>query len=308
MVTHPASGETHQITDLFWVMLVLSGIIFIAVTGVLLYSAVRFRAKPGVPEPTQVFGNRRVELIWTIVPTIILMIAFVFTVRAMESINSPHGNAAVFNINVIGHQWWWEFQYPVQKIDTANEIHIPTGVYIHYHVESGDVIHAFWLPQLQRQIDANPGQDNAVFTKIETPGVYDGTCYEYCGAAHAWMKFRAIVQSPAQFAAWAKHMQTLSSKPVTALQQRGQYVFLHNTCVSCHTIDGTTAGGAVGPNLTHLASRWGAAGASLPITQNDLMAWIHDPNTYKPGVVMPGYPFLSKSDLRALAAYLISLK
>lgn len=317
----PHSGEMRQISDLFWVMLVLSGIILAGVTGALITSAVRFSARPGSPEPTQVFGNRRVELAWTIIPTFILMVAFVFTVKYIHDINTPvkgvFAQGAIMNVNVIGHQWWWEFAYPPQPqfgitrgIDTADELHIPAGASIHFHITSHDVIHSFWTPQLQRQIDANPAQDNAVFVRLDHPGVYAGACYEYCGDAHAWMKYEVVVQPPTQFKAWALAQSRPAATPRTALARAGQQVFDSSSCVNCHVITykGSPAVGPVGPNLTHLAIRWTLGAGAAPLTRNDLMAWIHDPNTYKPGVLMPPFPFLSKHDLQALAAYLLSLK
>lgn len=307
-VTQPASGETLEISHLFWIMLILAAVIFALVVGGVVISIVRFSAKPGdTEEPPQVFGNRRIELTWTLIPTLILAGAFIATVKAMSDINNPHTTKALFDINAVGHQWWWEFQYPKYNFDTANEVHIPAGTVVHFHVKSYDVIHSFWVPQLQRQIDANPGSDNAVYLKADTVGVYSGECYEYCGEGHAWMKLREVVQSPAQFNAWVKDQQRKRITP-TGEAAFGETVFLRNTCVNCHSINGTTAGGAVGPNLTHLASRWGFGAGAGNITVNDLMQWIYDPNTYKPGVIMPGYPFLSHKELHALAVYLVSLK
>lgn len=305
----PGSGEMLEISNLFWVTLVLSGIVFALVSGILITSAVRYSARPGeVGEPRQVFGNRTVEIAWTVIPTVILLVAFVATTKAIHDINTPEGGN-ILNVNVIGHQWWWEFQYPSLSVVTADELHLPAGQNVHFHITSNDVIHSFWTPQLQRQVDANPKQDNAVFLKVDQPGVFDGMCYEYCGEAHAWMKYRVIVQSPAAFQAWAKHEHApAASKASSSLIAAGKKVFLSNTCVNCHAITGTSAGGAVGPNLTHIGSRWTIGAGAAPLDQQDMENWIADPNTYKPGVLMPPYPFLSHQDLHALAAYLISLK
>lgn len=304
----PASHEMRQISDLFWVMLVLSAIIFIGVAGMIVISIVRFTARPDQSEPSQVFGNRTVEVAWTAVPFFILILAFGFTVRAIHDINTPEKGVSILNVNAIGHQWWWQFQYPSLGVDSANEVHVPTGVNIHFHVESADVVHSFWVPRLERQIDANPGQDNAVFVKLNQTGTFDGACYEYCGTAHAWMKFRMIVQTPAQFAAWARHEHAPAAKPATSQEALGQRVFLHNTCIDCHLISGTSASGSAAPDLTHVGSRWSIGAGAVPLDRTNLMAWIRDPSTYKPGANMPPYPLLSKKDLQALAAYLLSLK
>src|SRR5947209_2469680 len=171
-VTQPHSGEMLEISHLFWVVLILGGIILIGVVAAIVISIVRYSHTHGdTHEPPQVFGDRRIEILWTVIPTVILLVAFVATVKAMADINNPHTNKSLFDVNAIGHQWWWEFQYPQYKLETANEVHIPTGVYVHFHVTSNDVIHSFWVPQLQRQIDANPGKDlvNSVYLIAEKP-------------------------------------------------------------------------------------------------------------------------------------------
>ncbi len=305
----PHSSEMLQISDLFWIMLALSAIIFVGVTFVLLYSIFHFSSKPGDDgDAVQIYGNRTVEIAWTMIPFIILVAAFGATVKTIHSINTPPKGSHPLDIDAIGHQWWWEFQYPTLGVVTANEVHVPAGVSLHFHVESADVIHSFWVPELQRQIDANPGLDDAVFVEMNRPGTYDGMCYEYCGTAHAWMKFRLIVEPKAAFNAWVAHERKPAAKPATALAAAGQKVFLHNTCIECHAITGTTAGGAVAPNLTHIASRWTIGAGAAPMSEADIMRWVRNPNYYKPGVLMPPYPFLSQKDIHALAAYLISLK
>jgi cytochrome c oxidase subunit II len=281
--------------------------VFLGVTAAIVYSIFKFSAKPGDGDAVQIYGNRRVEIAWTAGPFVILVLAFLFTVNAIHSINTPPPGKKPLDIEAIGHQWWWEFQYPTLGVVTANEVHVPVGVSLHFHVKSADVVHSFWVPQLQRQVDANPGLDNAVFAEMNTPGIYGGACYEYCGEAHAWMKFRMIVQSTTDFNAWVKHERTPAAKPATALEQRGKSLFLSNTCVNCHAITGTTAGGAVGPNLTHVGSRWTLGAGAAPVDLKDIEAWIHDPSSYKPGVNMPGYTFNAR-DLRAIASYILSLK
>ena len=296
-----------EISNLFWVMLVLSAIVFFGVSGVLFYSVFHFRGGRDVPEPKQVYGNRVLEIAWTLIPTLILVVAFIATVKAIHDINTPE-KGKIMNIDVIGHQWWWEFRYREQGVTTANELHLPTGVPIHFHITSHDVIHSFWTPQLQRQVDANPAIDNAVFLKVDRPGIYDGDCYEYCGAAHAFMKYRVAVQTPSQFNAWVRAQKRPAYNPTSGLAALGKKVFLGNSCVNCHFVAGTSAGGVVGPILTHVGSRWSIGAGAAPMSVNDLMRWIHDPTAYKPNVLMPGYPLLTQKDLKALATYIASLK
>jgi cytochrome c oxidase subunit 2 len=193
-------------------------------------------------------------------------------------------------------------------IETADEVHVPAGYDIHFHVTSADVIHSFWTPQVQRQIDANPGIDNAVFTKLQTPGIYSGACYEYCGEAHAWMKFRTVVENLTDFKAWVRSQEQLAVKPTTSEQKSGEKVFFSNTCLECHAISGTSAGGVVGPNLTHVASRWTIGAGALAMSRANLEIWIRNPDAVKPGVLMPPYPLISEKDMKALTAYLFSLK
>jgi len=320
----PHSHEMNMISNLFWVMLVLSAIIFLFVCVFLVANIVRFTARPGDPDPPQIYGNRTVELTWTLIPFAILLVAFIFTTKYIHDINTPEGGVAAdmravglkvdphakvpasLDIKAIGHQWWWEFQYPTYGVDTADELHVPAGVPIHFHVTSADVVHSFWTPQLQRQIDANPAIDNAVYVTLTQLGTYDGDCYEYCGGSHAWMKYRVIVQSPTQFNQWVKHQLQPAATP-HGLAALGKKVFLQNTCVNCHAITGV-AGGAVGPNLTHVGSRWtigaGAAAMNLP----NLEQWILQPTTFKPDVLMPDYPLLTPNQRKALATYIYSLK
>jgi cytochrome c oxidase subunit 2 len=307
----PKSPEMHMISNLFWIMLVLSTIVFIIVVGAIAYIIRNNSAKAGDTEPPpQIYGSRPVEITWTAIPFVILVVAFGFTVKYIHDINTAPPGAHPLDIVAKAHQWWWEFDYPTLNITTANEVHVPANVPLHFHVESADVIHSFWVPQLQRQIDANPGQDNAVFAEMDTPGIYGGDCYEYCGDAHAWMKFRMVVQPKGAFNAWASHMKGPASKPSGGLALAGEKLFMSSTCVECHTIDmpGSKAGGTAAPNLTHLASRWTIGAGAARMTLGDAMGWVHQPSHFKPGVLMPGYPLLSQHQLKSLATYLMSLK
>lgn len=304
----PQSPEMNLISNLFWVVFGLSAIVMAFVVAFMAVNYLRFSAKPGDPDPPQVYGNQPVEIAWTIIPTAVLVIAFIATTYAIHDINTPAKGGTPLDINAIGHQWWWEFQYPTLGVETAGEVHVPINVPLHFHVESADVIHSFWTPQLQRQIDANPGQDNAVFVKMTRTGIYDGMCYEYCGADHAWMKYQLVAEPKSEFDAWVKQQKKPAPAKVHGLVAYGRKVFLNHTCVSCHAITGTAAGGAVAPNLTHVGSRWAIGSGAAPDTIAGLESWIYNPNDYKEGVLMPAYKTLSEKDIKALAAYLYSLK
>ena len=169
------------------------------------------------------------------------------------------------------------------------------------------MIHSFWAPNLSRQIDATPNIGTIAYIYAYKTGVFPGACYEYCGADHAWMQFRVVVDTPAQYAAWISHMSQPAAQPLSLSAQNGEQLFFGATCSSCHTIDGTPAAGKAAPNLTHEASRWAIAGGVLPMSQQNLARWVNDPNAYKPGALMPAFHFNSKQ-LQDLSAYLAGLK
>jgi cytochrome c oxidase subunit 2 len=307
---NPASRETHAISNLFWIILAESAVVFAFVLVVLFINITRFSAKKGHEdeEPPQVYGNRRVEVGWTLIPAAILAAAMLLTVFVMNLVNNPAQAAGpTVNMSAIGHQWWWEFKYPQAHVVTANEIHIPVKTNVTVHITSVDVIHSFWIPSLSRQIDATPNIGTFAYMYAERTGVFPGACYEYCGADHAWMQFRVVVDTPARYAAWLAHMAQPAAQPAAVSAQNGEGIFFGSTCSNCHTINGTPATGLAAPNLTHEASRWAIAGGVLPMSRQNLERWIHDPNAYKPGALMPAFSF-SKKDLQDLSAYLAGLK
>ncbi len=306
---HPASREATDTANLFWFILAESAVVFIFVLVFLAYNFIRYSARPGdTEEPEQIYGNRRVEFTWTIVPAIILTIAFGLTVFVMNQVDYPvHAASPTVNVDAIGHQWWWEFRLPKYHVVAANEFHIPVNTTIAVHITSVDVIHSFWVPALSRQMDATPNNNTVVYIDASKVGTYPGACYEFCGAGHAWMQFRLVVNTPAKFAAWAKHQASPPAQATTTTAQAGEQEFFSLSCGSCHTINGTPANGRAAPNLTHVGSRWGIGGGVLPMSKQNLARWIGNPDQYKPGVQMPAFN-LSKKDLNNLAAYLASLK
>jgi cytochrome c oxidase subunit 2 len=210
-------------------------------------------------------------------------------------------------VDAIGHQWYWEFTYPGTKAVTDDEMHIPVDTRVNLVATTADVIHSFWVPELNRKIDTIPGQQNRILLYSNKVGVYRGQCAEYCGLQHAHMGMLVFVQSKAQFRAWLKQQSAPAATPKTALQRRGEQVFLNGPCSSCHTIRGTSARGYVGPDLTHLASRTTLAGLTIPNRKGYLGGWIVDSQHIKPGNQMPDIR-LTGRQLQALLAYLESLK
>src|SRR4051795_6298742 len=194
-------------TTVKWALLV-----FVLVEGVLIYAIFRFRGKPGDPEPHQTHGNTTVEIIWTVIPALILAAIAVPTVRAIFQTSAIPGKEAL-TIEVVGHQWWWEFRYPEYNLTTANEIHVPVGRTVALRMGSNDVIHSFWVPQFAAKRDVFANRESRMWFKAEVEGEYPGQCAEFCGVQHGRMACRIRAQAPAEFDAWVAHMQTLKLKP-----------------------------------------------------------------------------------------------
>jgi len=313
------SSETLDISNLFWFILAESGVVFALVMLALFLNMTRFSHKPGHDEePKQIYGNRRIEIAWTLVPAVILLVAFVATVVVMNQVDAP-ADAALLNspqplshpraivLNAIGHQWWWEFRLPAYHVVTANEVHVPVNTLIEVKVNSVDVIHSFWVPQLSRQIDATPNNNTIVYIDANHTGTYAGACYEFCGQGHAWMQFRFVVDSMPTFVKWATHEAGLPESPASQPALQGEQIFFGQSCGSCHTINGTPANGTAAPNLTHVGRRWAIGGGVLVMSELNLERWIHDPNHWKEGVKMPAFSF-DPQQLHELAAYLYGLK
>ncbi len=289
----PASVSSARISDLTWSILAIAAFVFVVVEALLIFAAFRYRRRAGQGLPKQITGNTPLEIGWTSFPAIVLAIVFALTLGTLLSIsNSPavstnnNQPTQVLNIRVIGHQWWWEYQYPDLKITTANEMHIPVGATVNLDIESADVIHSFWVPELGHKVDAIPGLTNNIWYRATKPGRYEGQCSEFCGSEHALMHIVVIADPPDQFLAWAADQQ----KPVPALTgaaAQGEQAFLASPCVGCHTIDGTAAQGKIGPNLTHFGSRTTFAGAAFENNADNVTSWIMDPQAMKPGNIMP---------------------
>jgi cytochrome c oxidase subunit II len=313
-------------TTVRWALLV-----FVLVEGVLIYAIFRFRGKPGDPEPHQSHGNTTVEIIWTVIPALILAAIAVPTVRAIFQTNSSPDKSAL-TIQVVGHQWWWEFRYPEYNLTTANEIHVPVGRTVSLRMGSNDVIHSFWVPQFAAKRDVFANRETRLWFKAEVEGEYPGQCAEFCGIQHGRMGYRIRAQKPAEFDAWVAHMQTLKPKGAatasadsgvhTASQgatvqqptspqasQGSQYaagekLFTAKGCVACHALYAVNAPkGMIGPNLANVGARSYIAAGTLKNTDENLAHWIRDPQGIKKGVLMPNLG-VSEPDSKTLAAFL----
>ena len=305
-VLHPASPQGREILGLFWIVLGIAGVIFALVATLVVVASIRFRHRPGGPPPSQVDENTTLELVWTVLPTLILAGLFVMTVRVMHRVDPTPGNRDP-DLVVVAHQWWWELHYPASGVVGANEFHLPVGRRLLLQVESADVVHDFWVPALGKKVDAIPGHPNTVWLTIDRPGVYLGTCDEFCGAEHAWMRIRVVGQTASDFAAWTAHQSEPAAAPTTDEARRGERLFQRRTCASCHRIAGTPAAGTIGPDLTHLASRRTLASGVFENTPANLARWIAHPQDIKPGCNMPDL-HLDQSQVEALTAYLKELR
>ena len=330
-------GDDIQTQTFYWALGV-----FILVEGALLYAVFRFRGKPTDPEPHQIHGNTTIEIIWTIIPAAILAAIAVPTVRGIFQTNEiPAGDA--LKVEVIGHQWWWEFRYPDLNLTTANEVHIPVGQTVSFRMRTADVVHSFWPPRFAGKRDVFPNRETRLWLKAQEAGEYPGQCAEFCGIQHGRMAFRVKAQTPEEFQTWVSHMQTLGPKPAAAAgdsvktasagakveaQEKqgaapkdsaaaakpappadpayaaGEKLFLAKGCVGCHSLNAVDAPkGMIGPNLANVGARSYIGAGSFKNTDETLARWIENPQAMKEGVLMPNLG-VKPEEARALVAYL----
>ena len=298
--------QADRIAGLWWFMFGSGTIVYIVVVAILLGAILRPRPAQAHREPRQAGGATFVIVGGAILPAVILVATFLYTLRTLEALAAPSSTPAPA-IEVIGHMWWWEVRYPDQGFVTANEIHIPVGEPVEIELTSADVIHSFWVPQLMGKLDLIPGRTNSVWVEAARPGIYQGQCAEFCGVQHAKMLFLVIAEPPDRFAAWLSGQQQPAAQPTTSLAQQGMQAFMRSPCVVCHTIRGTPAHGTDGPDLTHLASRRTIGAGILANNRGNLGGWIANAQALKPGNKMPPI-YLTAEDLQAMLAYLESLR
>jgi cytochrome c oxidase subunit 2 len=344
---------THDLyTGIFWWTMVILAVVW----AVLAYTLIRFRERPGQPHPKQIHGNMALEIGWTIAPALIVVAITVPTIRGVFDLQRPYGDDALV-VEVTGNRYWWSFHYPEYGVTTANELHLPVGRPVTLRLEASDVIHSFWVPRIGGKRDVNPivrtpeGEGMKytwLFFTLEEAGEYLGQCAEFCGQSHSLMRMRVYGESPEDFDAWIEAWRTPSPTAMAPqvaaaedgeagqdadagesatqaaapeedpLVAMGRDVFLNQSfCVACHAVNGTPAGGVLGPNLTRLGSRRTIGAGMLENTPENLIRWIRDPQSVKPDARMPGVSYdaggwpatsLTDDQVRALAAYLTSLQ
>lgn len=302
----PKSDFSTEVNDLFWNIFWWAMVVFLVVETLLIVAIVRYRARLGAPTPKPVHGHTALEIGWTLAPALILVFIAVPTMRTIFA-TAGHAPEGALRVEVIGHQWWWEYRYPTLGIGTSNELHLPAGTPIQVEMTSADVIHSFWAPGLGGKRDLIQGRITRIAFRTDSTGEYWGQCAEFCGVSHANMRLRVIVEPDSAFQRWVDRQRAAPlAPPAGSPEARGQQVFRRSACIGCHTITGVSPG-VVGPNLDHVGGRGTIAGALFPNTAESLRRWIMNAPALKPGALMPPQN-LSAQDLDAVVAYLQSLK
>ena len=310
-----AEEQAYLFSIILW-----SGIfVLVAVELAIIYIFIKYRRKANSDrKPSQTHGNLKLEVLWTIIPVIFLAVVSVPVLSAIWNFGTMPENPDVV-VNVKGHQFWFEFEYPELDVVTANELHIPVGKKILINLDSNNVLHSFWIPKIAGKTDIIPNQGNQMWIQADQPGLYYGQCAEFCGESHALMRFRVIVDNDEDFNTWIEHQKTEAYVPNDPLEKEGYDIFMSAKagCGGCHMINGSKkAKGKIGPNLTHFGSRLHLAAGIMDNTQENLRAWIENPGKIKPGNVMASQgavymdpnKSLTESEVIALSAYLQSLK
>jgi cytochrome c oxidase subunit II len=308
----PISAPADAVRSIAMLVLAITAAIAVIVGGLLTYSIVRFRLRPGDDgsEPAQVYGSDQIELAWTVIPVLVVIVLCLVTARTVYDVQGAVKPPGAMDVTVVGHQWWWEIRYPALGIVTANELHVPvsdptdpTPTFI--TLESADVAHSFWVPRLAGKTDLIPNRTNRMWIEPREPGLFLGQCAEYCGTQHAHMLLRVYVEPRDAFERWAA-AQRLSAVADPAAAA-GRRLFETTACINCHSVRGTVATGRFGPDLTHLMSRATLVAGAAPMTREALRDWIDDPDRVKPGALMPAMKLDSQS-LDQLVGYLGTLQ
>jgi cytochrome c oxidase subunit 2 len=307
----PASTPADSIFRLSLFVLGITAAIFVVVFGLLFYAVLKFRrrADDNGREPAQVYGSIQVEVAWTVIPILIVVVMFMAAARVIGEVQKPILENAV-QVIAVGHQFWWEYRYPGLNVVTANELHVPVSDPAHptptlIKLLSADTDHSFWVPRLAGKTDLIPNRTNLTWIDPQQTGLFLGQCAQYCGTQHAKMLLRVYVQSRADFERWIKDQ----SQParVSDAVSEGRRIFETTACMNCHVVAGTSAEGRFGPDLTHLMSRDTIGSGVASNTHENLRLWIQNPGALKPGALMPAMG-LSDDELDAVTAYLETLR
>lgn len=311
-VLSPGGPAAHKLSSLGWPILLVFLFIVAVVWVLLLLVVLRRRGSLDEHAPVDAGGGER--WVWIggfLLPVLVFAAVFVATLTTLGQFPMAH-HPGQPEIEVVGHQWWWEVHYtgggPDRRVTTANELHIPVGRPVEIEVRTTDVIHSFWVPRLHGKVDLIPGHPNRVRIQADRPGTYTGECAEFCGLQHANMRMLVIAENPSDYQRWLARQRGPAAVPRTASSLSGQQIFQTHACALCHTVRGTAALGNIGPDLTHLASRQTLAANTLPNNVANLHAWVVNAPSLKPGVKMPALAQLNGNELHQLVDYLRSLQ
>jgi cytochrome c oxidase subunit 2 len=306
-VFDPASPPAAAIRDLFWLVLAITGAIFVLVQGMLIYCVIRFRQKDtdSTLEPPQIYGSTPIEVAWTVAPTLVVFVLFLVVCRGIADVRHGQIPEGAFRVVVVGHQWWWEYQYPDHGFVTANELHVPVGRPIHLELRSADVVHSYWVPRLAGKTDVIPNRVNRMWFQADQPELFFGQCAEYCGDQHGNMLIRVYAQTEADFQRWVEGQKKVAVDDPSV--REGRDLFLTEACMNCHRVRGTAARGTFGPDLTHLMSRETLGSCMIRNDPEKLRLWVKDPQPIKPGCLMPDMK-LDDRQLDLVVKYLETLR
>jgi len=309
----PRGPMAREIAGLYWIFFVAAVIVMAIVNGGLIYAGIRFRERPG-HVAKQFHGHHLLEIVWTVVPTIMVVSFSVLGFSRLGYINTT--DDAEMTIRARGQQWTWVYTYPDQPafrtndkkpLQAAEQLDIPAGTKVKIELESKDVIHSFFVPSLGGKKDAVPGRATALWLQADQPGTYKGQCSEFCGLGHADMLITVVAHPKGEYDAWARSAVAAYDKANGPEVAKGRETFLANACVGCHAIKGTAAAGKVGPELTNMASKKVIAGVLGPVNEENLTKWLKNPAAVKPGTLMPNLG-LSDQTVADIVSYLLTLK
>jgi cytochrome c oxidase subunit 2 len=311
----PLGPQARASADIYWIMFVAAIIVLVIVDGGLLFAGFKFRARPG-HTAKQFHGHNFLELVWTVVPTIMVIS---FSVMSFEKLNFMNDNrtGVEMTIPTEGQQWSWLFHYPKEDrfklidgsyLTVGEELHIPVDTKVLIQLSSKDVIHSFWVPNIGGKKDAVPGRATELWIQADKPGTYKGQCFEFCGTGHADMLITLVVHPKAEYATWIRDALVVANRAIDPATQKGRELFLSLPCAGCHTVKGTPASGKVGPDLTHIASKKSIAGGALtPVNEENLTKWLKNPPAVKPDTKMPNLG-LSDAQVHDIVQWLLTLK
>jgi len=309
----PLSAPAEILYRISLLVLAICAVIFLIVAGLLTYAIIRYRRKSAaddLEEPPQVYGGAAIELAWTVPPILIVIVLVLVTARTIGEMEKPKLPADSEQLRIIGHRFWWEVRYPKYDVVTANEIHVPLSdrsrrIATELVLESADVIHGFWVPQLNGKTMLVPNHTNTMWVEPYKTGIYLGNCTVLCGTQHANMLIRVIVDTPERYQQWLKEQK--SAPAIDPAVKEGERQFISNSCGSCHQVEGTDAKGVFAPDLTHFASRQTLGSGVAENNEANLRSWLQDPQILKPGCLMPNMK-LGDKEIESILAYLRTLK